>query len=74
MPVYSQRLYEGEEEAPWRRVIFAERKDQGRLIPLSRLLFSVDNLSWSLYSRELCSRALRQDPSLRPPLGHVGGA
>lgn len=53
---------------------YLQRKDQGRPIPLARRLFSVDNLSWSLCSRELCSRALGQDPSSLPPLGHVGGA
>lgn len=55
------------------RGIFAQRKDQGRPIPLSPLLFSVDNLSWPLRCRELCSRALGQDPGSRPPLGRGRG-
>lgn len=56
------------------RGIFAQRKDQGRPIPLSPLRFSVDNLSWPLRSWELCSRALGQNPGSRPPLGHRRGA
>ena len=36
--------------------------------------FSVDNLSWSLRSGELCSGAPSQDPGSRPPLGHRRGA
>ena len=35
--------------------------------------FSVDNLSWSLRSGELCSGAPSQDPGSRPPLGHRRG-
>lgn len=50
-----------------------QRKDQSRPTPpplLYPVRFSVDNLSWPLSSRELCSRALGQDPGSRPPLGH----
>lgn len=36
--------------------------------------FSVDNLSWSLRSEELCSGAQSQDPGSRPPLGYRRGA
>lgn len=67
-PLGSQRFSEGE-EAPRRKRAICRGKIKARRSPLASLRSSVDNLSWSLSSEELCSRALGQDPGSRPPEG-----
>lgn len=71
--VRSQQFSEGEEAPRRKRNICTEKRSRLADPPFSPTVF-VDNLSWPLRSRELCSRALGQDPGSRPPQGRGCGA